>query len=314
MNLAQMYNLIYGDLGVPDTNRFPMPLVIEWINKAQNMLNHVSLTIRKTAYIDFVGNQRTYALPTDIEALCIDKIWNAIGSEATYRYPCMKTDKTELDNMDLIWKFIIGIPSAWYIDFGETLPLAFWRIPSFSCTNGVQIDYRSTHTKMTRYYATGTVTVVNGSKIVTGLGTTFIGNVVAGDEIGIGALQNSSVSFPTTFYTIASVDTNLQLTLTTNYAGTSAATQNFITSAVSSFTSEIVNLATVKYTEAQAKFKDKEYQLSAELMEEARQEAINEGIHLGSYPMRVESSKPLGAFSGNPPSFWDYGRTSGSKY
>ena len=314
MNLAQYFNLIYGDLGEPNQNRFPMPLVIEWIDKAHNMLNHVSLTIRKTAYADFVANQRTYALPTDIEAYCIDKIWYSISSSATYRYPCDKVDKIELDQMDTLWKFIPGIPSCWYLDYGETLKLAFYRLPSYACPSGIQIDYRATHTKMTRYWATGTVTVVNGSAIVTGSGTSFVGNVVAGDEFGIGALQSSSVSFPTTFYTVLSVDSNTQLTLSAVYAGASAATQSYITSAVSSFDSQLINLASIKFAEAQAKFKDKEYDLKAAMEGEAIEIAKNEGIHLGSYPMPVISSKPLGAWTGAPPSNWDYGRVAGKQY
>ena len=65
-------------------------------------------------------------------------------------------------------------------------------------------------------YATGTVSVTNGSAIVTGSGTTWTTNAKAGDEFHLGsATQNDPTA---TWYEIQSVDSNTQVTLTTNYA------------------------------------------------------------------------------------------------
>lgn len=66
-------------------------------------------------------------------------------------------------------------------------------------------------------YKTGTVNVVNGNAIVVGVGTAFLANVPVGSWF---SKSGSSVS-----YVVASVQTDLQLTLATNYGG---ATENGI--------------------------------------------------------------------------------------
>lgn len=59
---------------------------------------------------------------------------------------------------------------------------------------------------------TGTISVTNGSPIVTGAGTTFGSFFFVGDSIEIAGVK----------YIIASIDSQTQLTLTTNYANTTA--------------------------------------------------------------------------------------------
>jgi len=63
-------------------------------------------------------------------------------------------------------------------------------------------------------YRTGTVSVTNGSATVTGSGTSWLTNVEAGDLF--------KVKSENVIYTIASVNSNTQLTLSTNYAGSTA--------------------------------------------------------------------------------------------
>lgn len=63
-------------------------------------------------------------------------------------------------------------------------------------------------------YNTGSVIVANGSAIVQGVGTTWLTNAVAGQIMTIGS--------DTTWYEIASVDSDTQITLTTAYAGTTS--------------------------------------------------------------------------------------------
>lgn len=58
-------------------------------------------------------------------------------------------------------------------------------------------------------YTTGTVSATNGSKIVTGSSTLWIDNANAGDAIVINSVP----------YTISSIDSNTQIILTANYAG-----------------------------------------------------------------------------------------------
>lgn len=62
-------------------------------------------------------------------------------------------------------------------------------------------------------YKTGTVTVVNGSSVVTGLGTSWLGHVADGDWFKIDDLSP--------IYHIGHITSNTQLELTANYAGTS---------------------------------------------------------------------------------------------
>jgi len=64
-------------------------------------------------------------------------------------------------------------------------------------------------------YKTGTVTLTNGSPVVTGSGTLWLANAISGNSF--------TARDETTSYDIQSVDTNLQITLSTNYAGTGGA-------------------------------------------------------------------------------------------
>lgn len=75
-------------------------------------------------------------------------------------------------------------------------------------------------------YTTGTVTVTNGSPTVTGSGTSWSGNVTAGSVFTV---TGSGVP-----YIVGSVDSNTQITLTGNYAGTTLSGQSY--SLTTSFT------------------------------------------------------------------------------
>lgn len=63
-------------------------------------------------------------------------------------------------------------------------------------------------------YNTGTVSVTNGSATVTGSGTLWDGNITAGDLFTV-----ASTGTP---YFVGSIDSDTQITLTANYAGTTA--------------------------------------------------------------------------------------------
>lgn len=90
-------------------------------------------------------------------------------------------------------------------------------------TRDIYVFNESTDTVsyLTPRYATGTVSVTNGSPTVTGSGTTWSTNLKAGDFIHVGdAVQRDPTA---TWYEIDSVDSNTQITLTANYAETTAA-------------------------------------------------------------------------------------------
>ena len=75
---------------------------------------------------------------------------------------------------------------------------------------------------LTPRYETGTVQVTNGSAVVTGVGTLWDtnGNLKAGDQFHAGAAAQRDPSV--VWYTILSVDSDTQITLTVNYAEGSA--------------------------------------------------------------------------------------------
>lgn len=76
-------------------------------------------------------------------------------------------------------------------------------------------------------YKTGTVSVTNGSQTVSGSGTSWSSEIAAGD---IFTVQGDNA-----WYEVASVDSNTQITLSANYAGTTgtgkvyAVTRDFTT-------------------------------------------------------------------------------------
>jgi len=77
---------------------------------------------------------------------------------------------------------------------------------------------------ITHCYTTGTVSVTNSSATVTGSGTSWTGNVSAGDKFGVGSTDPNEI---TTWYTIQSVDSDTQITLASNYQGPTASGQSY---------------------------------------------------------------------------------------
>jgi len=68
-------------------------------------------------------------------------------------------------------------------------------------------------------YKTGTVTVTNGSNVVTGSGTEWLANISVGDWF--------KVDDRSPIYQIASVDSNTQIELTVNYAEATGTTLSY---------------------------------------------------------------------------------------
>lgn len=87
------------------------------------------------------------------------------------------------------------------------------------------IEASGTVLYLTPRYETGTVAVTNGSAVVTGTSTLWAANLKAMDRITVGA---TGVRDPAaTWYEIASVDSDTQVTLTTPYAGTTQTGQAY---------------------------------------------------------------------------------------
>ncbi len=68
-------------------------------------------------------------------------------------------------------------------------------------------------------YKTGTISVTNGSQTVTGSGTSWLANVAAGDWLFVGGDGTS--------YEVGSVGSDTGITLTANYAGTTASGKSY---------------------------------------------------------------------------------------
>ncbi|WP_445778979.1 hypothetical protein, partial [Shewanella sp.] len=68
-------------------------------------------------------------------------------------------------------------------------------------------------------YKTGLVSATNGSAVITGVGTLWVGEVSVGD---IFTIVGSNA-----WYEVGSVDSNTQVTLTANYAGTSISDSSY---------------------------------------------------------------------------------------
>lgn len=105
------------------------------------------------------------------------------------------------------------------------------------------------------WYRTGTVSVTNGSAVVTGAGTSFIAGVAIGESFNgpDGKL-----------YEIQSVDSNLQITLASPYLGATAAaqlyvvipTQSYIRDLASQAAALVANYATIASNQGAGKFAD----------------------------------------------------------
>jgi hypothetical protein len=76
-------------------------------------------------------------------------------------------------------------------------------------------------------YATGTVTVTNGSAVMTGAGTLWLANVDAGMLLDV-------ANDTTRYYVVQSVDSNTQITLTEAFGGTTGAGVLYVVSALTS--------------------------------------------------------------------------------
>lgn len=103
---------------------------------------------------------------------------------------------------------------------GLTLPAAYTFLAGLMFIGG---GYVYGGSRKTAAYSTGTVATATGSKTVTGSGTTFSTNADAGMLFQVG---NERV------YTVASVDSNTQLTLRDNYEGSTASGLSYAVSPI----------------------------------------------------------------------------------
>jgi hypothetical protein len=127
-----------------------------------------------------------------------------------------------------------------YVLKGSNLPLHGipMLIDQFFLSNSISYLLAATTTDFYKYdsgtnlwrfitpnYFVGTVTVTNGSPIITGLGTVWLTNIKVGDAVGIG---NTDMDLITNWYYVLTVDSNTQITLTALYTQIDAAGQPYV--------------------------------------------------------------------------------------
>jgi hypothetical protein len=264
INLAQHLNLFYQNLGEPNTNKFPISLLKEWFKECEDEVNNISKCVYKEHIINSVGNTQEYTLPTDLMNYDIIDIYYSTTT-SDEREKLVYIDINELDDAVIDWKEQTGDPYNWYVN-KESGTFGFFPYEQavVSGTNCIRVVYRADVSKMLHFYTTGTVSIVNGATAVTGVSTAFTGNVSAGDYIGIGKLLDSThvLEFPTTWHEIASVDGAGALTLETAFSEASVSGVSYIITSPSSIVQDKLNLCTINFAMAKAKFKDREYDLS----------------------------------------------------
>jgi len=269
MNLAQMLNRLHSDLKSPDQNRYPLSLMKEYFDEAEREINKRTKLIRSSTILDSVANQSTYDKPTDLLDWSIDKIYYSVTT-SSYRRRLVPITIEKLNNINRNWREHTGSPVYWYID-KENDKYGFYPYETsvHTGTDCIQLKYRAKHTKMTTYYITGTVDVTNGSTAVAGNSTAFIGNVVSGDELGIGKLLSRTTDFPTTFFALSATPTDNAVLAIASYTGATASATNYIISSVSSIKNDTLNMACVLYAMGLCKGKDGDLQSKSSYMSEA---------------------------------------------
>jgi len=269
MNLSQMLNRSMQDLKQPDFNRYPIALLKEYFDEAQREINVRTKTIRSSTILDSVADQSTYDKPTDLLDWSIDKIYYSVTT-SSYRRRLVPITIEKLNNINRNWREHTGSPVYWYID-KENDKYGFYPYETsvHTGTNCIELKYRAKHTKMTTYYITGTVDVTNGSTAVAGNSTAFIGNVVSGNELGIGKLLDRTTDFPTTFFALASTPVADDGLVIAEYTGATALAQSYIISSVSSIKNDTLNMACVLYAMGLCKGKDGDLQSKSSYMSEA---------------------------------------------
>ena len=280
MNLAQHFSRIYQDLKNPDTNRYSIALLKDYLDEAEREINKITKTIRSSTILNSVADQATYDKPTELLDWNIDNIYYSV-TDSTKRKRLVPITIEKLDNIDKGWRERTGPPKFWYIDKeNNKYGVQPYEKTVQSGTNCIEVKYRAKHTKMTVYYIIGTVDVTNANTAVVGNGTAFIGNVFAGNELGIGKLLDRSTAFPTTFFAIASNPVADDALVIAEYTGATASAQNYIISSVSSIQNDTLNMVCVLYAMGLCKRKDGDMGAGNSYINEAMSRAETEAYRL----------------------------------
>jgi len=309
LNLAQQLNRFYNDLRQPDVNRIGIALAKEWFDEAERIVNKRSKQIYGSEIQTSVAGQRLYDYPSDILDYQIDSVYYS-DTDSTERKILTPITIDELDANDRRWREWTGVPKYWYHDKAN----GQWGLNEYEAnvatgTDCIEIRYKKKHTKMTNYYATGTVSITTATTAAVGGSTAWIGNVDAGDYIGIGKLLDSSTAFPTNWFEIESVDADTGITLADTFTDATATAASYIIASPSSITNDELNMCSVLWAMGLGYKFDQKFELMKMVQDECITRITEETFGLLHDAQAKRISTPFGMmpFSRGNPS-WDYGR------
>jgi hypothetical protein len=289
MSLAEHLSWFYRIARQPNVNKYPIADVIDLLDRAEDFVNKRTKQIYGSSVFDSTDadvSHGRYSLATIVSDLLLDFIDDVYYSrtDSTERKRLEPTSIEELDIDNPKWREEDNSrPNKWAIDFqSRELIITPYEPVVSDGEDCIEARYRKKHTKMTRYYTTGKLTINNGSTDVLGIGTAFVGNIFAGDKIGIGKLldQTHNTSFPVKWYTVATTPTeDTALTLTTAFAETSITSLDYISSSSSSINNEELNLCSVLMALSQAMYIEDNPDKQAKFQSDAVQRI---GVEIGN--------------------------------
>lgn len=254
MNLAEYFYKFYEILGEADEARFSISLLKRWVDQAESAINNEARCIFKNTVTD-ATTSRLYSLPSDcLDLSALDRVYYARTGDVDDREELYPTDIQKLNEKYPNWQSDdSSTPSWWYPDFAENKYGLYPYDSSLSSgTDYIKLEYRGKHTRLYRYYSTGTITI--SGTTVTGSGTSWDSELSAGDKIGAGYLFGIDGDFPDNFYEIESVDSDTELTITTS--ATVASGSSYIAAQDSDIINERLSDCVIDYMILIAQFKD----------------------------------------------------------
>jgi len=168
---------------------------------------------RKGRFTDLVANQQYYQFAEDVH-----KLKEVIASSGGWDVPLEQIPNEHM------WRLmnmtnVVGQPTHFFIKGYDEIGL--YPIPSATITDGIELAFSPRHIQMTQDdYITGSLTVVNGTQTVTGVGTTFTSKMV-GQWLQVDDGTDGN------WYRVQEFNSTTSLTLENYYQGTSGSTKTY---------------------------------------------------------------------------------------
>jgi hypothetical protein len=168
---------------------------------------------RKARFTDLVASQQYYQLPEDGQ-----KLKQAVANTGGWFVP-LEQIPSENAWRKMNMMTVTGQPSHYFIKGNDELGL--YPIPSATVADGLELVFSPKHIELTQDdYETGTLTVVNGSQTITGVGTTFTAKLV-------GQWLQVTDGTDGNWYRISEYTSATSLELENYYQGTSGSAKSY---------------------------------------------------------------------------------------